>query len=126
MIEEAVRGTTPVKHFMRNACEDAEVAGRKIAKGDLLMLSYYSANRDEAVWDDPYIFRIDRPDNGHIAFGHGAHVCLGQFLARMELRLFWEELLPHIQSLGLDGEATIHPANFINGPEFIPLAFEMA
>lgn len=126
MAEEAVRWTTPVKHFMRNAAQDAEVAGHKIAKGDMLMLSYYSANRDEAVWEDPYSFRVDRPDNGHLAFGHGAHVCLGQFLARMELCLFWEELLPHVKSLGLDGEATIHPANFINGPNFIPLVFESA
>jgi len=126
LVEEAVRWTTPVKHFMRNAREDAEVAGRKIAKGDLLMLSYYSANRDETVWEDPYSFRVDRPDNGHLAFGHGAHVCLGQFLARMELRLFWEELLPHIKSLGLDGVATTHPANFINGPNHIPLVFEPA
>ena len=123
MVEESVRWTTPVKHFMRNAKEDAEVAGRRIAKGDLLMLSYYSANRDEAVWDDPYSFRVDRPNNGHLAFGHGAHVCLGQFLARMELRLFWEELLPRIKSLGLDGEATTHPANFINGPNHVPLVF---
>lgn len=126
LAEEAVRWTTPVKHFMRNAAHDAEVGGHKIAKGDMLMLSYYSANRDEAVWDDPYSFRVDRPDNGHLAFGHGAHVCLGQFLARMELRLFWEELLPHVKSLGLEGEATIHPANFINGPNFIPLVFEAA
>lgn len=126
LIEEAIRWTTPVKHFMRNAAQDAEVAGQKIAKGDMLMLSYYSANRDEAVWEDPYSFRVDRPENDHLAFGHGAHVCLGQFLARMELRLFWAELLPHVKSLGLDGEATIHPANFINGPNFIPLVFETA
>lgn len=77
------------------------------------------------VWDDPYSFGVDRPDNGHLAFGHGAHVCLGH-LARMELRLFWEELLPHVKSLELDGEATIHPANFINDPNFIPLVFETA
>src|SRR5690606_2405944 len=102
LVEEAVRWTTPVKHFMRNAAQDAEVAGQRIARGDLLMLSYYSANRDETVWDDPYCFRVDRRENAHLAFGHGAHVCLGQFLARMELRLFWEELLPRIGSIRLD------------------------
>jgi cytochrome P450 len=126
MIEESIRWTTPVKHFMRSAKEDTEVRGRKICKGDLLMLSYYSANRDEEVFEDPYAFRIDRQPNKHIAFGHGAHVCLGQLLARMEMRILWEELLPRLNSVGLYEDARYHPANFINGPNFVPLAFEPA
>lgn len=126
MIEESIRWTTPVKHFMRSALEDTEVAGRKIGKGDLLMLSYYSANRDEAVFEDPYSFRIDRAPNQHIAFGHGAHVCLGQLLARMELRILWEELLPRLKSVTVDGTPTIHAANFITGPNHVPIRFEAA
>jgi cytochrome P450 len=126
MIEESIRWTTPVKHFMRSAKEDTEVNGRMIAKGDLLMLSYYSANRDEDVFEAPYTFRIDRQSNKHIAFGHGAHVCLGQLLARMELRILWEELLPRIKSIGLYDEPRYHTANFINGPNYIPLTFEAA
>lgn len=125
MVEESIRWTTPVKHFMRSAREDTEIAGQKIANGDLLMLSYYSANRDEAVFSDPYTFRIDRTPNQHLAFGHGAHVCLGQLLARMELRILWEELLPRLKSVTLDGTPTKHPANFINGPDYVPIRFEL-
>jgi cytochrome P450 len=126
LIEEAIRWVTPVKHFMRSATEDTVLHGRNIAKGDLLMLSYASGNRDEDVFEDPYTFRIDRAANKHIAFGHGAHVCLGQFLARMEMRILMEELLPHLKSVSLDGEPKLSPVNFISGPESIPLKFEVA
>jgi cytochrome P450 len=126
LIEESIRWVTPVKHFMRSALEDTVLGGRNIAKGDLLMLSYASGNRDESVFEDPYTFRIDRTSNKHIAFGHGAHICLGQFLARMEMRVLMEELLPHLKSVSLDGEPKLSPVNFISGPESIPLKFEVA
>src|SRR3990167_638272 len=86
LVEESIRWETPVKHFMRTATADTELAGRKIAKGDWLLLSYPSGNRDESVFTDPYRFDIERTPNKHVAFGYGAHVCLGQHLARMEVR----------------------------------------
>jgi cytochrome P450 len=125
-VEESIRWETPVKHFMRTATADAEVAGQAIAKGDWLMLCYPSGNRDEAAFADPYTFDITRSPNRHVAFGYGAHVCLGQHLARMEMRLFWEELLPRIRSVTLDGPASRWQASFVCGPKTVPLAFEAA
>ena len=124
-IDEAIRWTTPVKHFMRNATRDAEVNGQAIAEGDWLMLCYASANRDEAVFDDPDTFRIDRKPNRHIAFGYGAHLCLGQYLGRMEMRILFEELLPRLESVELDGEPALSEAYFVNGPKRLPIRFKM-
>ena len=104
LVEESIRWVTPVKHFMRTATADAELAGQKIAKGDWMFLSYPSGNRDEAVFEDPFSFKVDRTPNKHVAFGYGAHVCLGQHLARMEMRILWEELFARIDSVEMDGE----------------------
>jgi len=124
-VEEAIRWVTPVKHFMRTAAQDTEVAGQPIAKGDWLMLCYPSANRDEAVFEDPFRFDITRSPNKHLAFGYGAHVCLGQHLARMEMRLFWEELLPRLEHIELDGEPARMRANLVCGPKSLPVRFRM-
>jgi cytochrome P450 len=99
-VDEAVRWVTPVRHFMRTATVDTELRGRKIAKGDWLMLCYGSANRDEEIFPDPFEFRIDRKPNRHLGFGFGAHACLGQHLARMEMRILFEEMMPRLQSSG--------------------------
>jgi cytochrome P450 len=125
MIDEAIRWTTPVKHFMRTATVDSEVGGQKIAKGDWLMLCYGSANRDEAVFPEPERFRIDRKPNRHVAFGYGAHLCLGQYLARMEMRILFEELLPRLRSVELDGDAKMSAATFVNGPIRLPIRYTM-
>lgn len=124
-IEESIRWETPVKHFMRTATEDTEVAGQRIAKGDWLMLCYPSGNRDEAVFDNPYRFDITRSPNKHVAFGYGAHVCLGQHLARMEMRILWEELLPRLESVELAGTPRRMEANFVCGPKSVPIRFKM-
>lgn len=79
-IDEMIRWTSPVKHFIRTATEDVEIEGKQVRKGDIVMLSYPSANRDEDVFDDPFAFRIDRKPNRHLAFGTGPHLCLGQHL----------------------------------------------
>lgn len=126
LVEESIRWETPVKHFMRTATDDTEVAGRKIARGDWLFLSYPSGNRDEAVFDDAYAFRVDRSPNKHVAFGYGAHVCLGQHLARMEMRILWEELLPRLSSVELAGTPTRTQANFVSGPKTVPIRFRMS
>jgi cytochrome P450 len=125
LIEEAIRWTTPVKHFMRTATEDTELGGRGIAKGDWLMLCYASGNRDEAVFEEPYQFRVDRTPNRHVSFGYGAHLCLGQHLARLELRILFEELLPRLKSLSLDGEVKLTQATFVNGPKRLPIRFDL-
>lgn len=124
LVDEAIRWMTPVKHFMRTATSDTELGGRKISKGDWLMLCYASANRDEEVFEDPYRFRSDRKPNRHIAFGYGAHLCLGQHLAKLEMRILFEELLPRLKSLALDGEVKMTQAYFVNGPKKLPIRFE--
>jgi len=126
LIEEAIRWTTPVKTFMRSATADAEVGGRAIAKGDWLMLCYASGNRDEAVFDQPDRFDAARTPNRQLAFGYGAHVCLGQHLARMEMRILYEALLPRLNSVSLAGEGRLSRSTFVNGPKTLPIAFEMA
>jgi cytochrome P450 len=125
LIEESIRWETPVKHFMRTATADTELAGKKIAKGDWLFLSYPSGNRDEDVFEDPYAFDVTRAGNKHVAFGYGAHVCLGQHLARMEMRVLWEELLPRLQSVEIDGQPRRMEASFVCGPKSVPIRFKM-
>lgn len=125
MIEESIRWETPVKHFMRTATADAEVAGQKIAKGDWLFLAYPSGNRDEDVFKDPFRFDVERSPNKHVAFGYGAHVCLGQHLARMEMKLLWEELLPRLDDVALAGVPKRTEAAFVCGPKSVPIQFKM-
>jgi len=126
MVDEAVRWTTPVKHFMRSATADTELRGRKIAKDDWIMLCYASGNRDEEVFDDPFTFRSDRKGNKHVSFGYGAHLCLGQHLAKMEMRILYEELLPRLKSVALNGEPKNSQAVFVSGPKKLPIQYEAA
>ncbi len=125
LVEEAVRWTTPVKHFMRSATQDTELRGRRIAKGDWLMLCYLSGNRDEEVFADPAAFRVDRDPNRHLGFGYGPHLCLGQHMARLEMRILFEELLPRLEHVEFDGEPTLTAANFVSGPKNLPIRFKM-
>jgi cytochrome P450 len=125
LVEEAIRWTTPVKHFMRSATEDTEVRGRAIAKGDWLMLCYLSANRDEDVFDEPTKFRVDRDPNRHVGFGYGPHLCLGQHMAKMEMRILFEEMLPRLKSIEFAGEPKLTASNFVSGPKTLPIRFEI-
>ncbi len=124
-VEESIRWVTPVKHFMRTAVEDFEYKGVKIAKDDWLMLPYQSANRDEAVFDDAFEFRLDRKPNKQVAFGYGPHVCLGQHLARMEMKQLWRELFPHLKTLELAGTPERTRSNFVCGPKHVPIRFSV-
>lgn len=126
LIEEAIRWTTPVKTFMRSAAEDAGLRGRRIKKGDWLMLCYASGNRDEEVFEHSDRFDIDRTPNRQLAFGIGAHLCLGQHLARMEMRILFEELLPKLKSVKLAGEPRYSESWFVNGLKTLPIEFELA
>lgn len=125
-IDEAIRWATPVKTFMRSVASDVELGGRQLKAGDWLMLCYASANRDEAVFADAFTFNIDRTPNKHLAFGYGPHLCLGQHLAKMEMRILFEELLPRLKSLSLAGEPRLSESFFVNGLKNLPIRFELA
>jgi hypothetical protein len=125
LADEAIRWTNPVSHFMRSATEDVELGGRSIRRGDWLMLSYLSANNDEAVFDEPECFRVDRDASRHIAFGTGAHACLGQHLARLEMRALFEELIPRLDRLELVSEPKRSASLFVGGPKTVPIRFAL-
>ncbi len=124
-VDESIRWATPVKSFMRSAAEDVEIRGQQIKKGDWIMLCYASANRDEEALSGPDTFDIDRKPNRHVAFGFGAHLCLGQALAKMEMRILWEEILPQLKSVSLDGDPQILESFFANGLKKLPIQFEL-
>jgi cytochrome P450 len=124
-IEEMLRWVTPVKHFFRTATVDYELRGKKIKAGESLMMCYPSANRDEDVFQDPFSFKIDRTPNKHLAFGHGAHLCLGLHLARMEMNALYRELLLRLDSLDLAGEPAWVLSNVVSGLKRLPIRYAM-
>jgi len=124
-VEEMIRWVTPVKEFMRTATEDRTVGDQTIPAGDAVYLAYLSANRDEAVFDDPFRFDVARPDNKHVAFGHGVHFCLGAHLARLELRIFFEELLARVTDLQLTGEPSRSATVFVGGLKHLPVSYRV-
>ncbi len=126
LVDESIRWTTPVKTFMRTATADTEFAGKQLKQNDWIMLCYASGNRDEEVFEAPDEFRVDRKPNKHLAFGYGAHLCLGQHLAKMEMRILWEEMLPRLKSVELAGTPAMSEAVFVNGPKRLPIRFEFA
>lgn len=124
-VEEFIRWSSPVKHFFRTAVADCEVGGKPVRAGDSLMMCYPSANRDEDVFDAPFEFRVDRPEaRKHIAFGYGPHVCLGNALAKLEMRLLFAELLARIDDIQLDGDPAWVEANFVSGLKRLPIRFQ--
>lgn len=124
-VEEILRWTTPVKHFCRTAVEDCDIAGKQVKAGDLLLMSYPSASFDEAIYEDPFAFRLDRRPNRHLAFGTGPHVCLGQYLARFELSSFFRELLDRVEHIELAGEPRFVEGSFVGGVKHLPVAYRM-
>ena len=126
LVEESIRWATPVKTFMRSASADTELRGRRIKQDDWLMLCYASGNRDEEVFPSSDAFDIDRKPNRQLAFGNGAHLCLGQHLARLEMRILYEELLPKLKGVRLDGEPRLSESFFVNGLKTLPIQFELA
>jgi cytochrome P450 len=124
-VEEMIRWVTPVKEFMRTATEDRTVGGQTIPAGDSVYLAYLSANRDEDVFDDPFRFDVGRPDNKQVAFGYGVHFCLGAHLARLELRVFFEELLKRVDDLQLVGEPSRSATVFVGGLKHLPISYRM-
>jgi cytochrome P450 len=121
MVEEAIRWVTPVKHFMRTATQDYTLRDQVIKAGESVMLMYASANRDEDVFDAPFEFRADRRPNKHVAFGHGAHHCLGNLLAKMEMRALYREIFSRVKSIELNGEPKWVQSTFVSGLKTLPV-----
>jgi cholest-4-en-3-one 26-monooxygenase len=122
-VEEMLRCSAPVMYFRRTATQDCEIRGVKIREGEKVTLWYASANRDEDVFDDPDRFDIRRQPNEHVAFGHGQHFCLGAHLARMEIRVMFEELLSRFDDIALAGQVRRLRSHFIDGIKTIPIRF---
>ncbi|HEX4847727.1 MAG TPA: cytochrome P450 [Novosphingobium sp.] len=126
IVEEAIRWTTPVQHFMRTAMEDAQFGDVTIKAGDWLMINYVAANHDPAQFDNPRKFDATREANRHLAFGAGTHQCLGLHLARLEMRLLFEALLDRIDSVELAGEPKRAKSTFVGGLKTLPLRIKAA
>ncbi|CUU56931.1 Cytochrome P450 [Parafrankia irregularis] len=125
-VDEAIRWVSPVKQFMRTTTEDTVVRGVPIAAGESVLLSYPSANRDEDVFDNPNTFDVGRSPNRHVAFGFGAHYCLGTHLARLEGQALYAELRSRVRSIELAGTPEYMEALFVGGPKRVPIRYEMA
>jgi cytochrome P450 len=124
-VEEIVRWTSPVIQFTRMATADTELGGQKVRAGDLLGLFYPSANRDEDVFEAPFIFDVGRYPNRHIAFGIGEHFCLGANLARLELQVMFRQLVARLESFELVGEIERMRSMFVGGIKHMPIRYRM-
>ncbi|MDV7241339.1 MULTISPECIES: cytochrome P450 [Rhodococcus] len=127
LIEEGLRWATPVMQFRRTATTDTVLGGVEIAEGDRVVIWHMSGNRDEAVFDDPYAFDIDRSPNHHVAFGGGGHhFCLGANLARAEMKVMLAEILRRMPDMEQTEPAQRLRSNFINGLKHLPVQFTPA
>jgi cytochrome P450 len=125
-VDEMIRWTSPVKHFMRTATEDYDLRNTTIKAGQDVLLSYWSANFDDEVFADPFRFDVGRSPNKHLAFGFGIHYCLGAMLARMELKALFGALLPRLRHVELDGRPELTRSTFVSGLKRLPIRFELA
>ena len=123
--EEMIRWVTPVKAFMRTATADTEVGDVPIDAGDSVLLSYVAANRDEDAFDEPFRFDVGRDPNRHLAFGHGVHFCLGAALARAEIKSFFTELLPRLDTVELNGAPELTATTFVGGLKHLRIRYGM-
>jgi cytochrome P450 len=122
-IEEILRWTSPVTHFARVATRDTELGGKHINAGDRVALWFPSGNRDEEVFENPYTFDVKRSPNEHIAFSRGEHFCGGAHLARLELQLTLQALLPRVKQIKLTSKVERLRSNFLAGIKHMPVRF---
>ena len=122
-VEELLRWASPIYHFRRTAMRDVEMYDKTIKAGDKVVVWFASGNRDDRVFDDPYRFDVTRTRVDHVTFGKGGpHFCLGNQLARMEIRIMFEELLPRLTGgIALTGDVTRVRSNFVNGIKKFPV-----
>jgi len=122
-VEEMLRWWTPVMTFRRTATTECELSGQRISAGDKVVVSFTSANRDEAVFPDPDRFDIRRHPNPHLVFGHGPHFCLGAHLARTQMRALFDEVLARTSSLTYAGQRSCLRSNFQRGVKRLPISW---
>ena len=124
-VDEIIRWTSPVKHFMRRATCDYELSGVTVKEGQDVLISYWSANRDEEVFPDPFRFDIGRTPNKHLAVGFGVHYCLGAMLARMELKSLLGALVPRLQHVELAATPQLTRSTFVSGVKHLPIRYTL-
>jgi cytochrome P450 len=124
-VEEIVRWTTPVIQFARTATRDYELRGTTVKRGESVCLFYASGNRDEEVFEDPFVFRVDRHPNPHIGFGMGEHVCLGAHLARLELRHAFAQLRERLDVCENSGPVARVRSSFVGGIKRAPMRWKI-
>jgi len=125
-VEEVLRWTAPVRHFMRTAQADTEILGQKIAKGEWIYLSYKAANLDPKVFDNPLTFDIERDNaSSQISFGYGVHFCLGAQLARLEIRSLLGHVVNRLASVELAGDPTTMKTTFVGGHKTLPISYKL-
>jgi cytochrome P450 len=126
-VEEFLRWASPVYHFRRTATRDVELGGQQVKEGDKVVMWFASGNRDEEVFGNPYDFDVARTDNDHVTFGKGSpHLCLGNLLARTEIRIMFEELIPRLAHIRLAGDVPRVRSNFVNGIKKLPVEVTLA
>ena len=126
-VEEFLRWASPVYHFRRTATRDVQLGRRQIRTGDKVVMWFASGNRDEGVFDEPYRFDVGRTGNDHLTFGKGSpHFCLGHALARLEIRVMFEELLPRLADIRLAGPVRRVRSNFVHGIKELPVEVALA
>jgi cytochrome P450 len=122
MVSEIIRWQTPILSMRRRAKEDTDLLGKKVRKGDKVVMWYVSGNRDDEVIDDPMSFKIDRENaRHHLSFGFGIHRCMGNRLAEMQLRVSWEEIMKRFRMVEVVGEAVRAKSNIIRGYRSMPV-----
>jgi cytochrome P450 len=126
LVQEAIRWTTPVQHFMRTATENVRLSGQNIAPGDWLMLCYLSGNRDEQVFPNADRFHVAECARPNLAFGYGAHTCLGKYLANFEMRVFFEELFTTLLDIRVVARPQRSSSIFVGGPQRVPVRLRLA
>ena len=125
-VEEMLRWVTPVMAFKRTAQRDVELSGQPVREGDRVIIWYTSANRDDAHFTDPDRFDVGRKPNDHLGFGIGPHFCLGSHLARLEIRIMFEELLRRLPDIEPDGPVERLRSDFLSGIKHMPVRFTPA
>ena len=126
-VEEFLRLASPVFHFRRTAQRDTEINGQAIREGDKVVTWFAAGNRDPEVFADPYRMDVTRSPNEHMAFGRGGpHMCLGNALARLEIRIMFESLIPRVDRMVALGEPDRLRSNFVNGIKRFPVRVELS
>ncbi len=120
-VEELLRYASPVYHFRRTATQDTEIRGQQIKKGDKIVMWFAAGNRDAEAFADPYGLDLTRFPNDHMTFGKGPHSCMGANLARLEIRIMFETLLPRLESIEQAGDIVRVRSNFVNGIKRFPV-----